>query len=205
MIVFGQEKLAPIWPQIIGLGHAHWQETEDYRHGQQFNPDAARYFAFNEIESHGGAFYTMFTARDEGRLVGYAGMYVTSSMHTQQIISTEDTYFLLPEYRKGRNALEFYKFVEDEMRKRRVVEIGMTTKLQGDEGGKIMALLMRGVARLLGYLGYKLVSLQFSKHLEYNQAIATAGDAPRSGVPPQGSNGNVQESCDVRTKSTACT
>lgn len=188
MIIFGQEKLAPIWPQIIGLASAHWQETEGYRHGQQFNPDAARYFAFNEMESCGGPFYTMFTARDEGRLVGYAGMYFTPSMHTQLTICTEDTWFLIPEYRKGRNALAFYKYVEEEARRRGVVELGMTAKLTNSAG------------KILEYLGYQVVSLQYSKHLSKLEASPTAGTAPRSGVPPQGSNGNVEESCDDRVQ-----
>lgn len=165
-LVFAIEKLAPIWPQIMGLALAHWHETEGYRHGQQFNPDAARYFQYESI-----GFYVMFTARDEGALVGYAGCYFTPSMHTQELLCTEDTWFLLPAYRKGRNALEFYKFVEAECRRRGVREIGMTAKLTN------------GAGRILEYLGYREVSRQFSKHLEYNaKAVPTAGDGPYSGA-----------------------
>ena len=191
---FAAEPLAPIWPQIIALASAHWQETEGYRHGQKFSPDAARYFAFNEMQSCGGPYYTMFTARDEGRMVGYAGMFVTPSLHTQQPIAAEDTWFLLPEARKGRNALAFYKFVEAAMRERGVAEIMMTAKLAN------------GAGRIMEYLGYRQVSLQYSKHLDYNsdnKIVATVGNAPRSGVPPQGSNGNVMESPDVRTQPAA--
>lgn len=183
---FAIEPLQPIWPQIIALATAHWSETEGYRHGQTFAPDAARYFAFNEMQSCGGPYYTMFTARDEGRMVGYAGMFTTPSLHTQKPICAEDTWFLLPEARKGRVAIEFYKFVEAEMRKRGVTEIMMTAKMTN------------GAGRIMEYLGYKQVSLQYSKTLHYNADIgATVGAAPRSGVPPQGSNGNVQEPrCD---------
>jgi hypothetical protein len=183
LIQFAIEPLKPIWPEIMRLASEHWCETEGYRHGQKFAPDAARYFHYDEI-----GFYVMFTARDEGRMVGYAGMYFTPSMHTQQMIATEDTWFLLPEYRKGRNALSFYKFVEAEAVKRGVVELGMTAKLTN------------GAGKIMEYLGYKPVSLQYSKHLLYNPMVATAGDAPRSGVPPQGSNGNVLEPPSVRTE-----
>jgi hypothetical protein len=186
MIVFAAEPLAPIWPDIMRLATAHWGETEGYRHGQKFSPDAARYWAFNEMESCGGPFYTMFTARDQGRMVGYAGMYVTASMHTQLPIATEDTWFLLPEYRKGRNALAFYKYVEEAMRKRGVIEIGMTAKLTN------------GAGRIMEYLGYKNVSLQYSKHLVYNPIVATAGDAPDPGCPHRALTETVMEHPDVR-------
>lgn len=165
---FAIEKLPPIWPDIMRLASAHWMETEGYRHGQEFAPDAARYFAFNEMEAFGGPFYTMFTARDGGRMVGYAGLYVTSSMHSQKPIATEDTWFLEKDYRKGRNALEFYKFIEADCRRRGVVEIGVTTKLTHPSA-----------ARIVEYLGYEEVSRQYSKHLVYNQASPQQGIALR--------------------------
>lgn len=151
---FAIERLQPIWAQILFMASEHWKETEGYRHGQEFAPDAYRYFQFNQMPGAGKlSFYTMFTARDAGKMVGYAGMYVTSSMHTQQVIATEDTWFLLPEYRKGRNALAFYKYVEAECLEAGVVEIGMTAKLTN------------GAGRILEYLGYVHSSNQYSKHL----------------------------------------
>lgn len=147
-LAFAIEKLEPIWPHIMALAEAHWHETEGYRHGQAFQPDQARYLQYEAVD-----YYVMFTARHEGALVGYAGMYMTPSMHTQELIATEDTWFLLPEHRRGRNALEFYKFVEAECLKRGVREIGMTAKLTN------------GAGRILEYLGYREVSRQFSKHL----------------------------------------
>ena len=154
MLTFAIEKLAPIWPQILTLASAHWHETEGYRHGQEFAPDAYRYFQFNEIPGAGNlAYYTMFTARYGEQLVGYAGMFITTSLHTQKVLAVEDTWFLLPEYRKGRNAIAFYKYVEAECEKAGVVEIGMTAKLTN------------GAGRILEYLGYTFTSKQYSKHL----------------------------------------
>lgn len=156
MIQFAIEKLQPIWPQIHAIAAMHWQETENYRHGQPFAPDAYRYFQFNEIPGIGGLqFYTMFTARDEGRLVGYAGMYLTTSMHSQVPIAFEDTWFLLPEYRKGRNAIRFYQYVEAACQKAGIEEIGMTAKLTN------------GAGRILEYLGYSFTSKQYTKDLKH--------------------------------------
>lgn len=181
------ERLAPIWPQIVAIATEHWKETEGYRHGQTFQPDAARYFQYEAI-----GFYVMFTARDEGRLVGYAGCYFTPSMHTQQLLCTEDTWFLLPEYRRGRNALEFYNFVEAECRRRGVVEIGMTAKLTNSAG------------RILEYLGYQVVSKQYSKHLSYNQSPAQSRVTPSQGCADSAiGEENLMESSNVRTQPTA--
>lgn len=145
------------------LASEHWRETEGYRHGQQFAPDLARYLQYEEV-----GYYVMFTVRHEGRMVGYAGLYFTPSMHTQELICTEDTWFLLPEHRKGRNAIDFYKFLEAECRRRGVVEIGVTAKLTN------------GAGRILEYLGYREVSKQYSKPLSYNQASAQQPTAERA-------------------------
>lgn len=160
MIEFAIEALPPIWPDIMRLALAHWSETEAYRHGQKFNPDAARYFAFNEIVNDGVPFYTMFTARDEGRLVGYAGCYITRSMHTQKLLCSEDTYFLLPEYRKGRNAVMFYKFMENFCEQHGVEEMGMTAKK------------VNSVGRILEYLGFVQESSNYWKPLKKRLADA---------------------------------
>ena len=147
-MIFAVEPLKGCWAECMALAQAHWQETEGYRHGQQFKPEFDRYEKYDAC-----GWFFVATARHDGVMVGYAGMYITPSMHTQEIIATEDTWFLLPEYRKGRNAIEFCKFVEAECRKRGAVEICMTAKLGN------------GAGRILEYLGYDMVSKQYSKKL----------------------------------------
>lgn len=147
-MIFAVEPLKDCWQEAMTLAEEHWQETESYRHGQKFLPMFERYAPYDD-----SGWFFVATGRDDGHLVGYAGMYVTPSMHTQQIIATEDTWFLLPEYRKGRNAIEFCKFVEAECRARGAVEICMTAKLGN------------GAGRILEYLGYDMVSKQYSKSL----------------------------------------
>lgn len=147
-IVYGIEPLENCWNEVMALAVQHWHETEGYRHGQPFCPSFERY---NQYEKCG--WLVQFTARDNGNLIGYATMYICPSMHTQQVVAVEDTWFLLPDYRKGRNALEFYKYVENVCRERGVVEIGMTAKFTNSAG------------RILEYLGYQKVSVQYSKPL----------------------------------------
>lgn len=149
MIVYAVEKLSDCWHEMIGIAAQHWQETMSWQHGKQaFNPSFDRY---NQYDQAG--WFVMFTARDEGVMVGYGMMYLTPSMHTQRFIATEDTIFLLPPYRKGRNGLRFYEFVEREMTRRGAVEIMVTAKPNTP------------ASRLLEHLGCTLVNYQYCKHI----------------------------------------
>ena len=148
-MIFAIEPLETSWAEMVMLAKGHWQETEGYRHDQPFNPSYERYLQYAKI----GCFL-QFTARDEGRMVGFCGMYVVPSMHTQCKIANEDTWFLLPEYRgKGRTIIRFYDFIESELKKMDVVEVSMTVPPEGR------------AAKLLDYLDYTPVKMQYSKRL----------------------------------------
>ena len=130
------------------LAEAHWQETEMYRHGQPFCPSFDRYNAYDKA-----GWLVQYTARSGGQLVGFATMYLVPSMHSQTPIATEDTWFLLPDYRKGMNAVRFYKYVETDLFARGAQEVIMTAKLTNHAG------------RILEFLGFQEVSKQSSKQL----------------------------------------
>ncbi len=143
------EPLAGCWDEIMALAAAHWQETEAHHHAQGFKPEIARY---QQYEACG--WYFQFTARVEGRLIGFAGMYLTPSMHSQAMIATEDTWFIAPEYRgKGRTFMRLYDVVEAEMRKRGAVEMNMSVPLEG------------AASRLLEHLDYVPVKVHYAKQL----------------------------------------
>lgn len=154
------EPLSQCWNEIMNIANEHWKETEKYRHNQPFCPSFERYNQYNEA-----GWYFMVTVRDEGKLVGYSGNYISQSMHTQQLLCVEDTYFLLEEYRKGRNAIKLYKFVEQEAVKRGAIEMMMTVKITNQAG------------RILEYLDFKKVGMQYSK------SIGCADSAEINAVP----------------------
>lgn len=118
---FAIEKLQDCWDEIMVLANQHWNETQNFRHDEGFAPKFARY---KQQEDWGS--YIQFTARDEGVLVGYAGVYVVPSMHSQRLICTEDTWYIEPGHRKGLAAIRFFKFMENECRKRGVYSITLT-------------------------------------------------------------------------------
>lgn len=149
---FAVEPLMRCRLEVDALARQHWMETEEYRHGQEYNPDWVRY-----LSSDAAGWYFMCTARPDdpcrmqAPMVGYGGMWAMPSMHTQKMIASEDTFFLLPEYRQGWNAIQFLKFIEAECLKRGAVEIGWTDK--------------KGKGALLRRLGYSVVASQWSKQL----------------------------------------
>ncbi len=153
---FSVESLKDVWNEVMLLAVDHWHETEMYRHGQKFAPSFDRYMQYENA-----GWLIQCCARDNGVLVGYATLYICPSMHTQQIIATEDTFFLLPEFRKGRNGVRLVKFAEEECKKRGAVEIMMTAKLTNNAG------------RLMECLGYQEVAKQYSKQYSADSAQVT--------------------------------
>lgn len=145
-VVYAEERFIDALPDLMALWRAHWLETEMHRHGEGFNPQIDRYQTYNEI-----GFYRLYTARIDGRMIGNLGMYVTESMYSGKKIATEDTLFVVPEFRKGRNALGLCRFVEEEMKRLGVREISMTMKLTN------------GAGRLLEYLGFRHIANQYTK------------------------------------------
>jgi hypothetical protein len=150
-LAFAVEPLEKCWDEWLELAALQWAETEGYRHYQAMAPSFDRYDKYDKA-----GWFLMFTARDEGRLVGSCGVYLVPSMHTQALIATEDTWFMRKEYRKGRNAIDFYKFGERELIKRGAVEITVSSKLIDDKPT---------TGRLLEYLGYGKVAVSYAKRI----------------------------------------
>jgi GNAT superfamily N-acetyltransferase len=146
---FGLERIEDIAAEMKPLHRAHWNETESHRHGLELNPD---YEAFTRYERSGR--YFLFTLRKDGRLLGNCAGYLDRSTHTQTLIATEDTLYLLPEARRGRAARRFVAYVEDALRELGVREIHITVKTVNKAG------------RFLQMLGYRHVENGLMKILE---------------------------------------
>ena len=147
--VFYVERIENIADEIKPLHRAHWDETEEHRHGLPFNPD---YAAFIRYERAGR--YVLFTLRSEGGLLGNCALYLDKSAHTQTLIATEDTLYLLPEARKGRVAKCFVAYVENAMRLLGVSEINISVKT------------VNKAERFFRLLGYRHVENGLTKMLE---------------------------------------
>ncbi|HVW65200.1 MAG TPA: hypothetical protein VHB01_09300 [Nitrosospira sp.] len=127
--VFSLERIEDIEDEIRPLHRAHWDETEGHRYGLPFDPD---YATFTRYERAGR--YILFTVRKENRLYGNCAMYLDRSAHTQTILATEDTLYLLPGARTGRVARRFVGYVENAMRLLGASEIHITVKTVNKAG-----------------------------------------------------------------------
>ena len=158
MIVFAVENFSDAVEEYEKLAFEHWKETDHFKWGHVFNPDKKRYQHYNEI-----GMYFLFTVRDEGRLVGDAGIYVTPSMHTSHLMASEDTWYLLPEYRKGLTAARFYRFIEKTLISMGVVEMMVSSKYADISDDTLKGERRKGVGRLMEYLGFKPIATQYFK------------------------------------------
>lgn len=146
---FAVERIEDTVGAIRPLHLAHWKETEAHRHGLPFNPDYATFIRYERAGR-----YLLFTVRKEWALIGNCAMYLDMSAHTQTLIATEDTLYLLPAARKGRTAMRFVRYVEESLQKLGVKEICITVKTVNKAG------------RFFRMQGYRHVEDGLSKILE---------------------------------------
>lgn len=139
MIQIRAERVAECWDEVDALARLHWEGTKSYRRHEPYNPDKRRYFINNNI-----GFFHLLAARDEGKLVGYFGVYVTPSMHSQVQTAVEDTFFIHPDYRQGRLAVRMIKTVEKYLSDLGVQEILFSCEIDNTSG-------IQGLLRLLDY------------------------------------------------------
>lgn len=98
------EKFSESYADFEPLYRMHHAETMDRLTrdgipGYPFNPRLDAYAAANERGD-----YILFTVRADGAPVGYAGIFVVKSMHSQELIAREDTIYVHPAHRNGTGA-----------------------------------------------------------------------------------------------------
>ncbi|MBC3906194.1 GNAT family N-acetyltransferase [Undibacterium umbellatum] len=135
-------------PELHLLHERHYLETELHRASIPLNPD---YDAVLDREHQGGLL--QFTARVEatGELVGNMRVYLSQSIHTQTLVCTEDTFYLVPEHRGGFLAVRLWQYVERWCIAIGVREIYFDSKT------------INSADSMARYLGYKPVAIKFAK------------------------------------------
>lgn len=146
--LFAVERFDSVRDELHGLHEMHWAETERYRHAVEMNPD---YAGMARAERAGRML--QFTVRYDGHLVGNLRAYITTSMHTQQLMAREDTIFIHPEHRLPWLAVKFTRYALDCLKSIGVVEVVADVKLSN------------GADALLRRVMGKPVAMQFHKIL----------------------------------------
>lgn len=124
MIIFSSESLMYCLPEAFVLWQKHWEETEALYRKHEMRPNIDQFY---KLEAGGLSRY--FTARDDGKLVGHLYYIVHVGRHTSKPEATEDFFYILPEYRKGFNALKLIRFAVQSLKDEGVEAIGMSSKL----------------------------------------------------------------------------
>ena len=108
MITFQREMLYEVVGEVEPLLAAHYEELTLNKHRIKLSPAWAEYRA---LESVGR--FTLFTARDDGRLAGYNAFFVHRHMHYIDLnVAFNDVLFLAPEYRQGTTGIRLVKHAE---------------------------------------------------------------------------------------------
>ena len=144
---FQVERLAAVLPELHPLHQAHYAETELYRASIPMMPN---YGGMKEREQAGQLI--QFTARSAiGELVGHMRVYVSPSQHTDTLIATEDSFYVMPEHRGGFLAVRLWQFVE-----RSVIAIGVREIYFSSK-------LVNKADAMARYLKYQPIATRFAK------------------------------------------
>lgn len=149
MIIYQQESLVTVKADIIPLLEKHWEEVAINKEKIKLNPD---WDAYANLEDSG--VLKIFTARNEGKLIGYFVVFVKPHIHYKDhLFCYNDLIFIDEEYRKGFTSPRLIKFAEKCLKADGVEVMIVNTKTH------------KPFDSLLVWLGYKHIENLYSKVL----------------------------------------
>lgn len=122
---FQQEFFASCYDDAKELLEMHYQEIALNQDIIKLNPDVEQY----EAAEQSGAL-RIFTAREDGKIVGYFALIVHRALHYQDhLYATNDVIFLHPDHRKGYTASKLIKFALECLAQDGVSMVFINTKI----------------------------------------------------------------------------
>lgn len=150
MIVFAREKVQALWPELFPLFEAHYHEIAKYQ-DIELSPNTEAYEA---MENAG--VLRWYTARSEGRLIGYASFVVQRHLHySKSLNATQDLVFLDPAYRGGRTGYRLMRYTEEQLKAEGVQVITHHVKVGHP-----------ALAGLLEFMGYEVMDLVYTRRVD---------------------------------------
>lgn len=111
MLVLARESLYEVFEDIQPLLRDHYLELARNQESIALNPDWARY---GQVEASNAL--RVFTARDDGALVGYSVFFLSTHPHYADVVlASNDVLFLKQAHRTGRAGLRLIAFSEREL------------------------------------------------------------------------------------------
>lgn len=143
---FQREEFSDVIEEARVMLDQQWDEAGEYGVGElRLSED--RYIAMQK-----GGFLRIVTARHNGRLVGYASMFVFEGMHAAAKAMVSDALYLLPPYRRPGVSMRLIRHVETLASAEGVTVIHWHANAR-----------FPGFGRLLTFMGYSAISTTHAK------------------------------------------
>lgn len=108
MIKIAHESLLNVKAELIPLLDKHWAETEPNQDTILLDPDWREYARLDQQ-----GILHIFTARDEGNLIGYCVVMISRSVHHKDhVFASTDVIYVKPDYRKTATGSDLISFAE---------------------------------------------------------------------------------------------
>lgn len=121
---FALENLAKVRREIEPLLEEHWKEIALNKDIIKLNPDWRAYAELDSINA-----LRIYTARKEGKLMGYFVILVSRSLHYKDhLFANNDIVFLRKSARRGLTGLKLVKFAVESLQAEGVTKLHVNTK-----------------------------------------------------------------------------
>jgi hypothetical protein len=150
VIAFSRELLCEVMPEAGALLEQHYRELAKNQDRVRLAPDWTRYGAAEAMGQ-----FVVFTVRDAGELVGYAGFFCSPHPHYIDLhLCSNDVLFLRADHRVGRTGVRFIRFCEQQLAARHATPCITWHAKEAT-----------ALASMLGRMGYQTQDIVFSKLL----------------------------------------
>jgi len=125
-----RERFSDIFMELPELWRAHYEEIANDKDKVPLSPDIFSYLNYEQNNR-----LVIFTARDEGKLVGYAFFILQFSLHYKELsMAANDLFYVRPEYRGRFIGGQLIDAAEKEFRQMGIRLIQMRTKTKHNFG-----------------------------------------------------------------------
>ena len=146
---YQRETFAEAYPDAKPLLEKHWEELNT-SHGEPFNANLAVY-EYTEKEGT----LMIFTARDEGDLIGYSAVFIHQGLHCMgQKQATQDVFYVSPEHRGGMVGTRLIHTAEKHLK-----EAGVELMMHHSNIKNML------LGKLLEALGYEPIAVNYQRRL----------------------------------------
>lgn len=149
MVKYQQEFLETVIDDIKPLLEKHWEEIALNKDKIKLNPDWDCY-AFLEQQGK----LRIFTARDDGELLGYFVVIVGHNPHYKDhLFASNDVIYISPKHRKGFTGIKLIKFAEKCLKEDGVSVLAINTKVH------------QPFDKLMDFLKFRKIERVYSKYI----------------------------------------